>query len=108
MEITESLKAFMETGEDWERKNTSVKGVSIIRLPKTKNRPASLAIDINPVNEKGAPLKKKGIMIMSRAELLAFKAVFTNEKVDALLKTIEDVVPEKKGLKEEKGDILEI
>jgi hypothetical protein len=108
MEITESLKAFMETGEDWERKNTSLKGVSIIRLPKTKTRPASLAIDINPVNEKGVPMKKRGIMIMSRAELLAYKEVFTSEKLDTLLKTIENVIPEKKGAKVEKEDILQI
>jgi len=46
MELTESLKEFIDEGQDWERKNTSVKGVSIIRLPQYKNRPASLAIDI--------------------------------------------------------------
>ncbi len=45
MELTQTLKAFIEEGQDWERKNTSVKGVSIIRLPATKNRAASLAID---------------------------------------------------------------
>lgn len=108
MEITDSLKAFMETGEDWERKNTSVKGVSIIRLPKTKTRPASLAIDINPVNERGLPMKKKGIMIMSRAELLAFRDVFASEKVDTLLKTIEEVTPTKKTAPAGKEDVLQI
>ena len=108
MDITESLRAFMETGEDWERKNTSLKGVSIIRLPKTKTRPASLAIDINPVNEKGVPIKKRGIMIMSRTEMLAYKELFTSEKLDSLLTTIENVIPEKKGAKVEKEDVLQI
>ncbi len=108
MELTDSLKALMETGEDWERKNTSLKGVSIIRLPKTKTRPASLAIDINPVTEKGTPMKKKGIMIMSRAELLAFKEVFNSEKVDILLRTIEEIIPERKGANTEKEDVLQI
>ncbi|MEN6610349.1 MAG: hypothetical protein ABFC24_05865 [Methanoregulaceae archaeon] len=108
MEITDSLKAFMETGEDWERKNTSLKGVSIIRLPKTKTRPASLAIDINPVNERGLPIKKKGMMIMSREELLAFREVFSNEKVDVLLKSIEEVIPGKKAVPTGKEDILQI
>lgn len=108
MEITDSLKAFMETGEDWERKNTSLKGVSIIRLPKTKTRPASLAIDINPVNERGLPIKKKGMMIMSREELLAFREVFSNEKVDVLLKSIEEVIPGKKAAPAGKEDILQI
>ena len=32
MELTQTLKTFIEEGQDWERKHTSVKGVSIIRL----------------------------------------------------------------------------
>ena len=36
MELSQTLKTFIEEGQDWERKNTSVKGVSIIRLPATK------------------------------------------------------------------------
>ena len=60
MELSESLKEFVEEGQDWERKNTSVKGVSIVRMPPYKNRPASLAIEINPVKEDGSPMKKKG------------------------------------------------
>ena len=106
MEHTGSLRAFLETGEDWERKNTSLKGVSIIKLPQTKSRPASLAIEINPPNEKGAPMKKKGIMIMGRGELFAFRELFNNEKVEALLETI--VAPGKRQSKSEKEDILEI
>ena len=65
MELTETLRTFIEEGQDWERKHTSVKGVSIIRLPATKNRPASLAIDINPLGQNGLPMKKKGIMIIN-------------------------------------------
>jgi hypothetical protein len=96
MELTEQLKTFIEEGQDWERKATSVKGVSIIRLPKTKNRSASLAIDINPINEHNVPMKKKGIMIMNATELAAFRATFNNEKVDNLIKALEDVLPERK------------
>jgi hypothetical protein len=108
MELTESLRAFLETGEDWERKNTTLKGVSIIKLPQTRSRPASLAIEINPPNEKGTPMKKKGIMIMGRGELSAFRELFNNEKVEALLVSIEEVAPGKKGSKSGKDDILEI
>ena len=78
MELTETLRTFIEEGQDWERKHTSVKGVSIIRLPATKNRPASLAIDINPLGQNGLPMKKKGIMIMNAAEIAAFRATFNN------------------------------
>jgi hypothetical protein len=108
MDMKDTLKSFLETGDDWERKETSLPGVSLIRLPRTKTRPASLAVEINPVNEKGAGIKKKGIMIMGLAELNAFQEVFSNEKLAVLLTAIEDVIPVKKIQKPEKSDILEI
>ncbi|MCK9591800.1 MAG: hypothetical protein M0Q91_07315 [Methanoregula sp.] len=109
MELTQTLKTFIEEGQDWERKNTSVKGVSIIRLPATKNRAASLAIDINPIGDHGLPMKKKGIMIMNAAELAAFKAVFENEKVDSLIRALEEVLPERKAAaKSSKVDVVQI
>jgi hypothetical protein len=73
MELTQTLKAFIEEGQDWERKNTSVKGVSIIRLPATKNRAASLAIDINPRSELLSRMKK--LMVLSRLLKMSFPSV---------------------------------
>jgi len=108
MELNEILRVFLETGDDWERKNTSVKGVSIIKLPGTKSRAPSLAIEINPVNEKGIPMKKKGVMVMSGQELSAFREIFSSPKVDGLIRTIEDISPGKKSHKSGAGDILEI
>lgn len=109
MELAETLKTFIEEGHDWERKQTSVKGVSIIRLPATKNRAASLAIDINPVGDNGLPMKKKGIMIMNGAELAAFRATFTNTKVDSLIAALEEVLPERKvSGKPAKTEVLQI
>lgn len=109
MELTDTLRAFIEEGKDWERKPTTVKGVSIIRLPATKNRPASLAIDFNPIGETGLPMKKKGIMIMNGNELAAFRQIFTNEKVDSLLKALEEVLPDRKvSSKSAKADVVQI
>ena len=109
MELTDTLRAFIEEGQDWERKPTTVKGVSIIRLPATKNRAASLAIDFNPIGDTGLPMKKKGIMIMNGNELAAFRAIFTNEKVDSLLKALEEVLPDRKATsKSAKADVVQI
>ncbi|HNX17586.1 MAG TPA: hypothetical protein PKM50_04555 [Methanoregula sp.] len=109
MELTETLKVFIEEGGDWERKATSLGGVSIIRLPATKNRPASLAIDINPLGENGLPIKKKGIMIMNATELAAFRAIFNNDKMDNVIKAIEEVFPERKSTaKSKKADVLQL
>jgi hypothetical protein len=108
MELSESLKEFIEEGQDWERKNTSVKGVSIIRLPSYKNRAASLAIDINPVGENGLPMKKKGIMIMNAAELHAFREAFKNEKLDNLINVLEEVTGRKTTGKPVKADVVQL
>jgi hypothetical protein len=109
MELTDTLRVFIEEGKDWERKQTTVKGVSIIRLPATKNRAASLAIDINPIGENGLPMKKKGIMIMNAAELAAFRMIFTNEKIDSLVKALEEVLPERRvSSKSAKPDVVQI
>lgn len=109
MELSESLKEFIEEGQDWERKNTSVKGVSIVRMPPYKNRPASLAIEINPVKEDGSPMKKKGVYIMNIAELHAFRTAFNNEKIDTLIAALEEVLPERKSPgKQVKSGVLQL
>ena len=108
MELAESLKEFVESGQDWERKETSVKGVAIIRLPQNKNMPASLAIDINPLKENGLPMKKKSIMIRDAAELHAFREVFKNEKLDNLINVLEDVTGRKTPGKPVKADVVQL
>jgi hypothetical protein len=108
MEVVDNLRTFLDTGEDWERKNTSLQGVSIIKLPATRSRAASLAIEINPPDENGRPMKKKGIMLMSREEMLAFRTIFGSDKLDVLLNAVEKVIPEKKTARKGSGDVIEI
>jgi len=108
MELVDTLRVFLENGDDWERKLTSIRGVTILKLPQTKSRPASLAIEINPLTEKGTPMKKKGVMIMGQPDLQAFREIFNNEKVEVLLSSIESITPARKGVKGEEGDVLQI
>ena len=109
MELTETLKAFIEEGGDWERKRPRLPEYRSLRLPATKNRQASLAIDVNPLGENGLPMKKKGIMIMNAAEPAAFRAVFNNEKTDSLVKALEEVLPERKmAAKSKKADVVQL
>ncbi len=108
MELVDTLRVFLENGDDWERKLTSIRGVTILKLPQTKSRPASLAIEINPLTEKGTPMKKKGVMIMGPSELNAFREIFNNEKVGVLLSSIESIAPARKGVKSEEGDVLQV
>lgn len=108
MEITETLRGFLESGDDWERKPTSVPGVFLIKLPKTRTRPASLALELNPIGEGGLPIKRKGVMIMSTHEHEAFRHLFENPKIGSVLAAIEDLFPERKVQGRAANDVVEI
>jgi len=106
--IVSSLKSLLDTGDDWQRRDTSVKGVSIIRLPANKTRNASLAVEINPVNAQGTPMKKKGVMILSIAEIEAFVNVFSDQRLPNLVNIVNDVSGVKRGSSHKSNDIIEI
>ena len=109
MDMTEVLTGFMESGGDWERKRSSVPGVSILRLPPTKNRSASLAVEINPRGEDGRPMKRRGVLIVNRREFLGFRELFNDERVEGLLSRIESVAPaQRAGVVIKEEDILNI
>ncbi len=97
MDMTEILTEFVERGGDWERKKSSVPGVSLLRLPPTQSRSASLAVEINPRGADGRPMKRKGVLILNRREYLGFQALFNDGRVEGLLSRIESVVPQQRG-----------
>ncbi len=108
MEIMDNLRQFLENGADWERKSTSVTGVSIIRLPASGRRSARLAVEINPVGEAGKPLKRQGVIVMNSGEGEAFSSLFNEERVKNLLAAIDTLSPDNPAQKKGTGDVLQI
>ena len=69
-EANERLRQFFTEGRNWERKTTNIPNVILFRLPASKVRAASLAIEINPVDTYGSITKKKrGVVIRCASEL---------------------------------------
>ena len=62
-EAGERLRQFLAEGRNWERKATNIACVFLFRLPASKGKPASLAIEINPVDTYGSITKRRGIVI---------------------------------------------
>jgi len=93
MNVRETLEAFLEEGKDWERKPTSVNGVTVLRMPRTTTRPPTLAMEINPVDERGGPMKRKGVMIRSPRELESLRSVLADPKVGHLMEALASVAP---------------
>ena len=105
--MSEKLAEFLEKGKDWEKVKTTVPGVFVVKMPGSKTRPASLSVEVNPVDASGSPTKRRGVIVRSVEEYLDFKEILTNEKVEKLLEMLEDVNPERQKGKAAK-DAIEI
>ncbi len=90
----EKLSQFLEEGADWAKVKTTVPGVFVMKMPGTKSRAPSLSVEINPVDVGGSPTKRRGLIIRTVDELLDFKDILGNEKVETLLEMLEDVNPD--------------
>ena len=97
----------METGKDWAKVKTTVPGVFVMKMPGSKNREPSLSVEVNPVDASGSPTKRRGLIIRSVDELLEFRNILGNEKVENLLEMLEDVNPGTPESKQSK-EVIEI
>src|SRR2546427_12354829 len=108
-EATERLRQFLNEGRNWKRKATNIPGAYLFRLPASKGRPASLAIEINPVDTYGSITKKRGVVIRSASELIEISRLLSNPKVGELSKKIDAVNPKRETTTGKGGpDIFEI
>lgn len=104
----EKLSTFLEEGADWAKVKTSVPGVFVMKMPGTKSRSPSLSVEINPVDAGGSPTKRRGLIIRSVDELLDFKDILGNEKVETLLEMLEDVNPDAGKSGKRSKEVIEI
>ncbi len=91
--LVEALRSILKEGKDWERKKTTVPGVFVLKLPAQKRSPGSLAVELNPVDELGNPKKRRGLVLRSYGELEEFREILNQEKLDKLLKALDQVNP---------------
>ncbi|MFX1265218.1 MAG: hypothetical protein ACFFH0_07545 [Promethearchaeota archaeon] len=70
---------------------TSEPGVFVRKIPRSKNEPAYLAVEINPIGQGGIPMYKVGALIKDQNELDAIREIISQKKVDELLQTVQNV-----------------
>lgn len=109
-EANERLRQFLNDGGNWERKATNIPGAFLFRLPASKGRSASLAIEINPLDAYGSVTKRRGIVIRSNSELDEISRLLNHPKVSELSKKIDELNPKRGSSAQEKRgrDIFEI
>ncbi|MGI0087879.1 MAG: hypothetical protein ACREBI_07940 [Nitrosotalea sp.] len=105
----DKISSFLNTGPDWGRLKTTIPGVFLLRMPAYKNIPTRLAVELNPVDERGAPTKKRGLVLRSKREIEQYKEIFQFDKIASLLENVEKVNPQVNKLAAKPGeDVLEI
>ena len=109
MSVEDKLSAFLSKSRDWERRPTSIRGIFLLKLPSSRSRQASIAIEINPVDAAGAATKKRGIVIRSASELDQYNNILADQKIIELARRIDEVNPKQKDEVRTTGsDVFEI
>ena len=89
--MEESLRDMLKHGRKWERHRIDESGIFIRKISKSKEEPAYLAVEINPIDDSGFPINKMGVIIRSQSELDAIREILSQKKVDEALHVIEKV-----------------
>lgn len=87
------LIEFLENGKDWERKQTNIPGVFLIRLPQFRSRPACIGVELDALNRGGGGSRRRGIILRTSEELQQLLDIVTNKKLSELTSSIEKVNP---------------
>lgn len=83
----------MENGKDWERKETNIPGVFLIRLPQFRSRPACIGVELDVLKRGGGSSRMRGIILRTKEELEQLLDVVTNKKLEDLTSSIEKINP---------------
>jgi len=92
--VDNRLTDFLKKGKDWERKQTNVPGVFLLKLPAFRSRPACIAIEIDALGRGGGGgNRRRGLIIRSKEEIEQLSNILTNDKVIESASAVEKVNP---------------
>ncbi|MEN4017478.1 MAG: hypothetical protein PQ975_02370 [Methanobacterium sp.] len=89
-ELENKIKEALKDVRPWQRVPTSVNGVYLVKTP-ADNSKETIMVEINPLNERGSPMKRRGLFLKDTTEFGGFKGIFENESVMDLLDAIEEI-----------------
>ena len=97
------LQEHLLEGQNWEKVETDVPGVYVVKIPATKTRPAKLMVEVNPVDEAtGKPKKRKGLFIADFEMYVQFLEAMQDERIEKLIKTVDGINPQQTATKAKK------
>jgi hypothetical protein len=88
--MEEKIKEALKDVKAWQRVPTSLDGVYLVKTPSSAGR-ESIMVEINPSDERGNPLKRRGIYMRKVSDLESFIEVMQDEKLKEVLLTLEKI-----------------
>ncbi|MEJ2249024.1 MAG: hypothetical protein P8Y70_03500 [Candidatus Lokiarchaeota archaeon] len=101
-DIQAQLEEHLDKAKDWEKMDTPIPGVYVVKVPATKTRPALLFLEVNPLKENGKPMKRKGLFVGDKEMLVKFGELLNDDKVFQLIQELERVNPDRNNSKRKK------
>jgi len=96
-DIKAQLREHLEKGDDWEKMETPVEGVYVVKAPATKTKPSVLYLEINPLKDDGKPMKRKGLFVSNKEMFVKFMDVLNDDNTFKLIQELEQVNPKTVG-----------
>lgn len=87
-QLENKIKDALKDVKAWQRVPTSVNGVYLVKAPGNADND-TIMVEINPLNERGTSMKRKGLFLKSSSEFKGFGEIFKNENIMELLNTVE-------------------
>lgn len=93
--IISGLKAFLSAGKDWELASTNEPGVfyRVMKGTKASDGKATLAVNINPVDNAGNMLQRNGLNVRSVEDLDEFIRLLTLESTREKVASLSEINP---------------
>ncbi|MDD1775068.1 MAG: hypothetical protein LUQ24_06020 [Methanobacterium sp.] len=88
--MEEKIEEAVENVEPWQRVPTSVDGAFLVKTPE-KGGNKTIMVEINPLNDRRTPMKRRGLFLRQTMELEKFLEVLENESIIELLKALDDL-----------------
>ena len=89
-QLKNKIKETLENVKPWQRVPTSLEGVFLIKAP-TRGDQESIMVEINPLDEFGRPIKRRGIFIQQKIQLERFLEVMQKPRLMEFLETLDSM-----------------
>ena len=89
-ELKKEIINTMVNAKMWMRKPTTAKGIFLIKVPQGA-KGEKVMIEINPVNDQGIPIKRRGLFLSDVNQLREFAKVFSSEKAVKAVQAVQEI-----------------